>query len=223
MNTTKTGMALTGFAAVFTLLALTPASATFLNTDNADTPVLFGMAELTHKNVDGDILASSTVHNRLVNGGEVHLINGVFGATAVATDDKPTLICISDKLAVNKVVGEILETSIASDFTPETAFATTGTNTCVAADIETANGGSSAVMNATFYGSGATGTDEINILEDQMIESIAICDTSAAGTDRTNCATAGALFSAVPVRQTEVGASDSVEVTYTFNLTSPTN
>ncbi|ABK78165.1 hypothetical protein CENSYa_1543 [Cenarchaeum symbiosum A] len=217
MNRKTSGMALTGFAAVFALLALTPASASLLPTGSADSPVLYGMAELTYKNGDGDIVAAHTVHNDLVNYGEGVLIQGVFGT--LEANKRPHVICISD--AADTVIEE---DTVALAFARQSSFSSGAT--CIVADIETNattaadDTGSRAIMNATF--SSDDGDD--NIIAGQTINTLAICDSSTSATALNDCGSTGALFSAVGVDFTgTVSAADTVDVTYTFDLRSPDN
>ncbi|ABK78298.1 hypothetical protein CENSYa_1681 [Cenarchaeum symbiosum A] len=219
------GIALTGFAAVFALLALTPASASFIPAEQSDGPTFYGMAELTHRNADGDIVASSTVHNRLVDNGESILIKSAFTSVDNTGNnpDAPRLICITDKLE-----GVITETAAAGDFTPADTFggesSTPPVDTCITAAIDTTTDTSTAVMTATFHGSGAVSPNVTNILENQTIQSLAICTVLNDHLDLRNCQNAGTLFSAVVAPTTPtVRADDSVDVTYIFDITSADN
>ncbi|ABK77226.1 hypothetical protein CENSYa_0593 [Cenarchaeum symbiosum A] len=205
------GIALTGFAAVFALLALTPASASFFPADQADSPVLFGMAELVHKNVDGEVLSSQTVHNQLLDSGESILIRGAFGPTNLDESDQPAAICIGDAEAT-----DVTEDAVAADFVPALAFADSGESTCILTNnvdsTDTTTDTSQAVLRANFT--------DANIAAGETITSLVIC-TNSLDNSNDNCSTLGEAFAVVIVPQpTLVNADDMVEVTYTFDLTS---
>ncbi|ABK77225.1 hypothetical protein CENSYa_0592 [Cenarchaeum symbiosum A] len=223
MLTRRYGIALTGFAAVFALLAITPASASFLPASQADTPVLFGMAELVHKNVDGEVLSSHTVHNQLVDYGESILIKGTFGVDSVGTTsnfERSMVLCVTDALTG----ADISDTTIAGDLTPTTAV-DDGDQSCIDATVLlNSEPGSAvlntepglAVLNATFDGD--------DVVDDAVITAIAVCNTlNEDFNDRDDCQASGGLFSAVGVVNTTIGADDTLDITYTFDIRSPIN
>ncbi|ABK78140.1 hypothetical protein CENSYa_1518 [Cenarchaeum symbiosum A] len=208
MNT-RLGIALTGFAAVFALLALTPAGASFVPNEGGG-PAGYAMAEVVHRDVGGELVSSHTVHNRLVDGGESAIIRGTFVAP-LAADDKPTLLCISDRLH-SSIVGDI-ESALTARFSPFSTFAP-ALNTCIMADIDTNTSGV-AIMNATFAG----GT---NLLTGQTINSVLVCDTSHPSTTLQTCATAGSIFASVEIPPETIMTGDTVDIAYVFDLTSDT-
>ncbi|ABK78141.1 hypothetical protein CENSYa_1519 [Cenarchaeum symbiosum A] len=212
------GIALTGFAAIFALLALTPASASFLPADKADSHMFYGMAELVHMGGDGEIVSSQIIHNRVLNTGEDILIRSVFGN--ISASEVPRLICISDRPISSITVGTDAPTEeelVAADFDPSTDFAPTF-DTCIEADIDTTTDTSIATMTATFLGANATTAPHIG--PDETITHLVICNQNVS-TTLTNCGAAGNVFVAVNVDDITIPATDWVVVTYSFNLTSP--
>ncbi|ABK77941.1 hypothetical protein CENSYa_1318 [Cenarchaeum symbiosum A] len=59
--------------------------------------MMYGMAEVTIKNANGDVLSSNTVHNAITDEGEAAILSLLFDRTANhAALGSPTVICISD-------------------------------------------------------------------------------------------------------------------------------
>ena len=65
---------------------------------------------------------------------------------------------------------------------------------------------------------------ETNCSDGDTITTIAICQSDVTlDTDYTNCATEGIMFAIVDVTDTTLATSETVDITYTFNITSSTS
>ncbi|ABK77943.1 hypothetical protein CENSYa_1320 [Cenarchaeum symbiosum A] len=78
----------TAFAAVLALM-MVPSSSSITE----DVPRMYGMAEVTIRNINGDILSSDTLHNAITDDGERAVLNAIF---LNQTMDPPVVICMSD-------------------------------------------------------------------------------------------------------------------------------
>ncbi|ABK76991.1 hypothetical protein CENSYa_0355 [Cenarchaeum symbiosum A] len=202
-----------GFAAFFALM-MTPSGAFSTSTDSAITA--YGMAEVVQRNGDGEILSSSVVHNRLLDAGEEFTLNAIFRTTGTGPTDANRIdqVCISSTdgetvlPTVNGVGTDPLDDALTtSDFTlvtPVGAF-----NACAqsAAAITLAGDGTAVIGPLTF-----TTGEQITV--GQTVDTVLVCygdDVDGA------CTTA---FAAVDVTDVSPTGTDTVDVTYTFDLSS---
>ncbi|ABK77944.1 hypothetical protein CENSYa_1321 [Cenarchaeum symbiosum A] len=79
-------------------------------------PAMYGMAEFTIKNANGDVLSSDTVHNAITNEGEAYLLDTLFNGTRVGA---PNVICMTDLPLGTAAEQELLDKSFtySADFT----------------------------------------------------------------------------------------------------------
>ncbi|ABK77957.1 hypothetical protein CENSYa_1334 [Cenarchaeum symbiosum A] len=228
------GMALTGSAAILALLALTPAGAQFQPSDMGNGPELYGMAELVHRDADGKLIASQTVHNTLVDSGEDILVRGTFVSTALPDVDKPDALCITDidtgtttdsttgvTTAVDPDVFTISNNTISvredvnvTSLTPNSTTFAGGLPTCIPATVALNDIPGEAVLNATFTG----GT---NLVAGATVTAVSVCNSAVVPADNADCASRGDLFSVITIASTTLIADQTLEVTYIFDVTSP--
>ncbi|ABK77615.1 hypothetical protein CENSYa_0983 [Cenarchaeum symbiosum A] len=210
----------TGLAAVLALLAFTPATAQYMGVQEVGSGVqMFGMAELVHRDGDGEILGSSSVHNQLVDGGEELILNTIFNTTlggdarAVPLDNRIDTICISttDGSQIGTEAGDPLDRdSFESPARPSGAAA------CLQdTDGVTAAGDGLAIIGPITY---TAGTD---FNAGEQISTILVCAEVQGNTNYGECSFLGPLFAAVDVTDVTPTGTDTVDVTYTFNLTTP--
>ncbi|ABK77622.1 hypothetical protein CENSYa_0990 [Cenarchaeum symbiosum A] len=210
----RSAYVLAGSAAVLALLALVPAAS--FSPPDAGAPAFYGMAEMVHRGADGETISSHTVHNRLLDVGEQVTIGLVFGDFDAI--HRPSIICITDEGGVDFLADDMSEDTDADDLNPSMDFggdeSIPETDTCIDADIDTSTDTSMAVMTAEF-----TGGDNLNA--GQSVQSIVICTTSQQPvTSRVSCANAGFAFAAIGVPPTLVGDTETLGITYTFDLRS---
>ena len=168
----------------------------------------YGQADLTKYDSDGNPVFTQTIHNQVVNTGEVFILNAVFddGATDVADAAQIGSICVTSALTVS-------EAMTATSF--DTANAITETN-CKQATASVA--GSVATIGPLTFKEGVSG----NVATDDTIVGIGVCQgRTASDDDFNNCATAGILFSVIDTDDVTLGDGETVAITYTFTLASP--
>ncbi len=169
----------------------------------------FGAATMVQKNALGQEIFSQTIHNQVVDTGEEFLLDAVFqdGGTDVADNVQIGSICISD--AASPVVAE---GEAAADFDGDNNI----TETNCKEDTTVTTSGGTAVIGSLQFTCGGT-----NCADDDTITAIGICQNDATDDgDFLNCATEGILFAVVDVTDTTLATSETVDITYTFDITS---
>ena len=168
----------------------------------------YGSAHLLVRDAAGNEVFSQTVHNRLLDLGENYIIDQAFqgGAADVADTNQIGAICVTD-------VTIIVEGSIADDFSGLNN-GLTGTPHCLVAAPSHPNTGITVLGPAQFIG----GT---NIGVDETIRSIAICGNNG-GADYGDCdaSTSGIAIAAITTSAVQLGDTETVDITYTFDLSS---
>jgi len=169
----------------------------------------YGSAHLLVRDAAGNELLSQTVHNTLLDTGEVFIIDQAFtgGAADVLDTNQISAICVTD-------VTTIGEGSVAADFSGVNN-GLGGTNHC---HVTTPNhvGDGSVTLFAIFTGG-------VDVAIADTIRSIAICNNNGAGGDYADCDTPanGIALAAITTSAVQLGDTETVDITYTFDLTSP--
>lgn len=169
----------------------------------------YGAATVIQKDANGNEIFSQIIHNRIVDTGEEFLLDATFqdGATDVADNVQIGSICISD--AASPVIAE---TETAADFDGDNGITE---NNCKEDTTVTTSGGT-AVIGSLQFTCGGT-----NCADDDTVTAIAICQNDATDDgDFNNCATEGILFALVDVTDTTLATSETVDITYTFDISS---
>ena len=169
----------------------------------------YGAATMVQKDALGQEVFSQTVHNQVVDTGEEFLLDNVFqdGNTATADNEQIGAICISNAGTIT-----VAEAETATDFDGDNAL--TEAN-CKEDTTVTTSGGQAVIQPAAFT------CGETNCTNGDTITGIAICQNDATDdNDYTNCATEGILFAVVDTTDTTLAASETVTITYTFDITS---
>jgi len=169
----------------------------------------YGAAHLLVRDAAGNEVFSQTVHNRLLNAGENFINNQVFtgGGTAVADTAQMSAICVSDQNTVG-------ENNTAA--TIALANTLTGGNHCHFT-VPTINTDGTVVLGPEVF----TGGTDISATE--IINSIAICSNNV-GADYAECDLAASnaiAFAAIVTSAVQLAATETVDITYTFDLSSP--
>ena len=181
----------------------------------------YGQAEMVFYNNQGDEVLTQTVHNTLVDSGETYLIKQTFYTSDSPSSNSESIgsICLTNASPV-----ETGETETATDFDGDSTLTT-------AACLEPASGG-------TITNSGGTavigpinfeaGTGD-QVPGGTVITGIGVCQSIAATND-TGVATCGAtvgsggiLFAVVDTTDVTLAAGETVDITYTFDIASPSN
>ncbi len=196
-----------GLAAVF-VMGVIPADIS----SQADSK-FYGTATLTLIDVDGNELFTQTVHNRLLDAGEDFLTEAAFeDGTARAENTSIGSICVSDGTIVD---GD--ETYLVGAF--DTANSITENN-CEQDNTVTTTGSTAVIGPLNFEAA----TNDNNLGAGDTVTGIGICQNVAANNnDYNNCATSGILFAIVNTSDVTLASGESVDVTYTFDITSAGN
>ena len=170
----------------------------------------YGAVHLLVRDAAGNEVFSQTVHNRLLDTGENYIIDQAFtgGAADVADANQMSAICVSDQ---NTVAETDTAASIAA------ANTLTGGNHCHVT-VPTHPGDGTTVLGPEVF----TGGTDIGATE--TINSIAICTNNGAA-DYAECnspATNNIAFAAIVTSAVQLGATETVDITYTFDLSSLT-
>lgn len=168
----------------------------------------YGFAEIIKYDENRNVIFTQTVHNQLVNTGEEFLLDQVFedGGTAAADDVQIGSICVTDAGSPTIAEGET-----AASF--DTANSITQTN-CIEDQSVTTTGGTAVIGPLTFTAGTHTAVDD-------TITAIGICqnDTTDNGPFN-NCATEGILFAVVNTSDVTLATGETVDITYTFDISS---
>jgi hypothetical protein len=168
----------------------------------------FGAAEMTMYDTQGNEKFTQTVHNRLLDIGENYLLMGAFrNGTTIADATSLGSICLTNGTLSN------VETITAADFD---GYESLTTNNCKI-DTDVAISGGTAVIGPLNFEAG-TGGD--NVDAGTTIKGIGICESSGSA-DFNDCATnSGILFAQVATSDVTLQSGESVDVTYTFDISS---
>ena len=179
------------------------------NLDTSESEFAFyGAATMVQKDAFGQEIFSQTVHNRVVDTGEEFLLDQTFSDTVTVADDVQIgSICISD--AGSPVIAE---GEAASDFDGDNGM----TETNCKEDTSVTTSGGTAVIGPLQFTCGGT-----NCADGDTITMIGICQNDTTDdNDFNNCATEGILFALIDVTDTTLAASETVDITYTFDISS---
>ncbi len=171
----------------------------------------YGAASILVRDGDGNELFQQTIHNQLVNTGETFILEQTFqdGGTSASESVQIGSICITPSIT------GFGETTTASTFDVATA-AWNGETNCKHEDnsVDITNQGQAVIGPLTF----SAGT---NLPTDGTLVGIGICSAQSGSTDFEDCATAsGVLFAFVDTSDVQLSGADTVDITYTFDITS---
>jgi len=174
---------------------------------------LYGAATITLIDVDGNELFTQTVHNRLLDIGENYLLMGAFNNGTTITDNVSVgAICITDAKLTD------VETETAADFDGDNSFTE---DNCINGD-SIINADGTAIIGALTF---EAGTGEDNLPTDGKVAGIGICLDNN-GADYNNCANGGGggiLFAQVNTSNVTLASGETVDITYTFDISSDGN
>jgi len=207
MITTMYGLIGVGLLGLFILMVLP------IGIDNTqDEAKFYGAVHLVIRDAAGNDVFQQIIHNRLLDTGENYIINQTFvgGGAPLADNTQMSAICVTD-------VTTVAETDTAASFSGANN-GLTGTNHCHTTVPNIPNDGTVVLGPETFTG----GTD---IGAGETIRSIAICADNA-GADYTDCDQAASnaiAFAAIVTSAVQLGNGETVDITYTFDLSSLNN
>ena len=199
MKTKLAGFALMGVLAMMVIPG---------NFDTLESEYTFyGAATMVQKDAFGQEMFSQTVHNQVVDTGEEFLLDQTFQDTVTVADNiQIGSICISSSAVA------IVEGLTAATFDTNNLF----TEANCKEDTTVTTSGGTAVIGSLQFTCGGT-----NCADDDTIAMIGICQNDVTDDlDFINCATEGILFAAIDVTDTTLATSETVDITYTFDITS---
>ena len=173
----------------------------------------YGAATIVALDAYGNETLRSIVHNQVTDVGEEMLLDNTFQDSAnIAVADAAQIgtICIMEGTIV------VDEAETATDFDGDNTFVG-GTTNCIEADFTMADDGTAVIGPLTF-------TDDVHLVTLDVINGIGICSANAGTTPYEDCATgngaAGVLFAVVDTADVTINAGESVQITYTFDISS---
>ena len=219
------GVAMLGLFAVMVF----PMSSSSVTSD-ANALMVFGMGSMTVYDEEGQEQFAQTIHNRIVNQGEEYLLDQVFDVGATVEGDSSSIgsICLS---ADASFTSNLVEGLTAASFDTNDGLTTENClNDPDQTVVVTTDNGLAQVGSITF-GAGSdnwSGTADDEVPADTTIYGIGICQTNSTVTtanwnscaDGGDAAGSGILFAGFDITDVTLADNETVQVTYTFNVTS---
>ncbi len=176
---------------------------------------MYGVATLVAYDLERNEMFSQTVHNRLVDTGEDLINDNVFsdGNASTADADAVGSICAYEDGGTT-IASLDVETTTAANFDTGNQ---NGSTECVT-DVQVDTTGASTAVIGPLTFTGGTNVDTLG-----TVNGIGVCNAEAADAAFNDCATEGALFAIVNTSDVTLGASETVDITYTFSLVSAGN
>ena len=172
--------------------------------------IFYGAVHLVVRDAAGNEVFQQIIHNRLLNAGENYIISQTFVGSGepLADNTQMSAICVTD-------VTTVAEGDTAGTFSGGNN-GLTGTNHCHTTVPDIPNDGTVVLGPETFTGG-------IDIGATETIRSIAICSDNAGGGDYADCDLAASnaiAFAAIVTSAVQLGNTETVDITYTFDLSS---
>ena len=179
----------------------------------------FGAAEMILYDIEGIEKFRQTVHNQIVDDGEDYMLSATFADGDTFTDATSIgSICVSAQAtaSVDTLFGTAATVEALDAATFDGTDGLTLNNCKEGTTTVTASDGDMSLGALTFL----AGTSD-NVPADTTITTIAICQTGT-GSDFANCVTNGILFATVNTSDVTLADGESVDITYTFDISSDT-
>jgi len=176
---------------------------------------MYGVATLVAYDLERNEMFAQTVHNRLVDTGEDLINDNVFsdGVASIADADAVGSICAYEDGGTT-IASLDVEGTTAADF--DTGNQNLSTECVTDTSVDT-TGASTAVIGPLTF-TGGTNVDTLG-----TVNGIGVCNAENTDAAFNNCASEGALFAIVNTSDVTLGAGETVDITYTFSLVSPSN
>ena len=171
-------------------------------------PEFWGMGSMVLFDASGNEVFAQSVHNLVTDQGEEYLIDAVFqeGTTAVAENLSIASICITDDITPTLTDGQT-----AVQFELDNTIQT-GLNCIEATTVTQAGDGKAVIGPLTF------GTANLDAA-DETIGAIGICQAASGDDTHNGCdSNSGILFATVDISDTQIGSGETVQITYTFDI-----
>jgi len=169
---------------------------------------MYGTATLDYQDESGNSMFTQTVHNQLFDRGETELLEQVFADGTTATIDNVQIasMCIAEGTPLAS--GD--EDQDAAAFVTANSISGVETN-CIEANF-TINADETADSPANVFISGT------HLVSGDQVTSIGLCSGEASGSPHAGCS--GVLFAVVDTSDVTLTGTESVTITYTFDISS---
>jgi hypothetical protein len=173
-------------------------------------PTYYGMGTIVLNDSFGNEVFSQTLHNRVVNTGESFIIAQTFqnGTSSVADTNAIGSICVTEAAGFTPAEGDD-----AATFDTNTTIGT-GNECKEDTTVTESTQGQAVIGPLTFAVSNLDAAGE-------TITGIGVCQaTTANDNDFGTCASNGLLFAEVDTTDVTLNTGETVQITYTFDITS---
>jgi len=216
MKLTLTGLGI----AAFTAMLLLPSSFSLQDTNSVQ---FWGASTLVTYDAEGNEIFAQTVHNRILDAGEEFILDQVFADGSTDLDDVEQIgtICILVN-GTSEVTVE--EDKTATEFDESNRAMSNDKKPCREDTAVITSGGTAQIGALTFIGNVNLNSDG----DDKTIHGIGICQLNASDVDFQRCGDANdgdnaILFAIVDTSDVTLEENETVDITYTFDITSPDN
>lgn len=205
------------------LTLVTPSSSSIFDTSDGSTLTMYGMANLVQRDgVTGDITFEQTVHNAITNEGEAYLLNQTFNTTSQIGDRTSNIgsICITDNqldltttaamAALELLTATSAETLLVDSYATDTIPCISDVDANLILITSSATASTATIGPLKF-------TSNVNLDDGGYIRALLICETGS--TDKCT----DTLFAVVNTTAVQLTGLDSIDLTYTFDITSSTS
>ena len=175
-------------------------------------PIYYGMGTIVLNDAFGNEVFSQTIHNRVVNTGETFIIDQTFqdGTASIAENNSIASICVSEAVSFATA-----EADTAGAFDTATTI-TTGLECKEDTTVDDTTQGTAVIGPLTFT------TSNLDVVG-EIITGIGICQATVANdNDQATCAINGILFATLDTTDVTLNTGETVQITYTFDITSST-
>lgn len=208
-------------------------------TQSEESGHFFGVGTILVRDAGGNEIFKQTVHNQVTDEGEGFLILQAFDTgyvgTLTADAAKINTICITgnvldfDDTQEEAVTAALFNAQISGSKSPSTSLTIAGGGGCIVdTDVDNSTSGIAIIQTPNPFiaciGCGAN-TENIDADTSADVTGIGICQDGAAsggglGTNTTNCE--GHLFAQVSLSNVTLGDQETIDITYTFDISSST-
>lgn len=178
-----------------------------MQTDTQEGLKMYGSATLDYQDESGNSMFTQTVHNQLFDAGEEEILKQVFtDGTVSPTADNVQIasMCIAEGTPLSD------ETQTAANFVTANSILNTETN-CIEANFNIPVDGTASTPANVF-------TSGTHLVTGDQVTSIGICSGEAGGSPHNSCS--GVLFAVVDTSDVTLTGTESVTITYTFDISS---
>lgn len=179
-----------------------------IQTDTQEGLQMYGSATLDYQDESGNSMFTQTVHNQLFDAGETEILEQVFAnGGMVATIDNVQIrsMCVANGTPLVNTY----EAATAAHFEGNSTLS--GLPNCIEADF-TITTSETAVSPPNIFTAGT------HVAADSQITSIGICSGTASAGTHLGCS--GVLFAVVDTSDVTLAGTESVTITYTFDISS---